>query len=113
MLGIDITDRKQAEAALRLSEKRFSTAFNTSLNPMVITMFPEERYIEVNDSFLTITGYRHEEVIGRTAIELNLWAKPEDRAVMHQILNEQRLVRNLECSFRMKSGEVRVGLTKQ
>lgn len=44
VLGIDITDRKQAEAALRLSEKRFSKAFNTSPNPMVISTFTDGRY---------------------------------------------------------------------
>jgi len=106
----DITQRKLAEKALRFSEERFSKAFNTSPNPMAISTLTDGRFIEVNDIFLYVTGYRRKEVIGRTVIELNLWAKTEDRAVMIQLLNTQGTVRNLDFNFRMKSGEVRVGL---
>lgn len=77
---------------------------------LFISSLAEGRYIEVNDSFLQLMGYSREEVIGHTTLDLNIWNQPEDRAKMREILQEQRAIRDLECAFRTKSGEVRVAL---
>jgi PAS domain S-box-containing protein len=101
---------KKSEEALRFSESKFSKAFRSSPSPITISSLAEGRYIEVNDSFLQLMGYSREEVIGHTTLDLNIWNQPEDRAKMREILQEQRAIRNLECAFRTKSGEVRVAL---
>lgn len=103
--GIDITERKQAEAALRLSEEKFSKAFKASPDSVTITTLNEGRVIEVNDSFLENTGFTREEVIGLTTNELNLWAHPEDREHIVQQLRERGSVRNQECEFRVRMTE--------
>ena len=112
VIGIsqDITERRRAEEALRESEEKFSKAFRCSPNPMVILVFPGGITIDVNDSFVSATGYGHEEVMGRTSEELSLWVNPEERAEIRQMLQERGQVRNKEVEFRMKSGEIRVGL---
>jgi PAS domain S-box-containing protein len=101
---------KKSEEALRFSESKFSKAFRSSPSPVTISSLAEGRYIEVNDSFLQLMGYSREEVIGHTTLDLNIWNQPEDRAKMREILQEQRAIRDLECAFRTKSGEVRVAL---
>ncbi|MCJ7493093.1 MAG: PAS domain S-box protein, partial [Deltaproteobacteria bacterium] len=101
---------KKSEEALRFSESKFSKAFRSSPTPVTISSLAEGRYIEVNDSFLQLMGYSREEVIGHTTLDLNIWNQPEDRAKMREILQEQRAIRDLECAFRTKSGEVRVAL---
>jgi PAS domain S-box-containing protein len=106
----DVTERKQTEEALRLSEERFSKAFNSCPSPMSISVFPNGRYIEVNEAFLQVFGYRREEVIGFTRSDLNTWVVPEESARAIQILYEKKSFRNMESSLRTKSGEVRVGL---
>ncbi|HLG14591.1 MAG TPA: PAS domain S-box protein [Blastocatellia bacterium] len=106
----DITERKKVEEALRASEERFSIAFNSSPHPMSISTFEEGRLIDVNDSFLRSCGYEREEVIGRTAAELNFWIAQKDRARMTKQLQEQGSVSNLEFTFRKKSGEKRLVL---
>ena len=108
--GQDITERKQAEQALRLSEERFSKAFYCSPNPMIISTIIDGQFLAVNDSFLRITGYTREETIGHTAVELNIWSKSQERANMIKILYEQGAVHNLEFNLRKKSGKVGVGL---
>ena len=60
----DITERKQAEEALRESEARLSDSFN--LAPLAYQSLDEQgRFLEVNPAWLEALGYRREEVIGR------------------------------------------------
>jgi two-component system, cell cycle sensor histidine kinase and response regulator CckA len=100
---IDITERKKAEEIFR-------TAFNANPEPITIATISEGRYIDVNESFLRVTGYQREEVIGRTSLELKFWVRPDDRAKLVETLWEQGSVRDLEITYRTKSGEERVAL---
>ncbi|MGH7999342.1 MAG: sensor histidine kinase, partial [Brasilonema sp.] len=106
----DISERKKAEIALRESEEKFSKAFCSSPNPITILTLKDGRYVEVNDSFLQITGFRREEVIGRTRSELNLLVNSSDCSKIEQMLQEQGFIRNLEIELYTKSGEITVVL---
>jgi two-component system, cell cycle sensor histidine kinase and response regulator CckA len=106
----DVTESKRADDELAASEERFRKAFNASPEPMTISHWPEGRYVDCNESFLRITGYRREEVIGRTDIEVRFWPKPEDRARCMRFLEEHGRAIDLEVVFGAKSGEERTGL---
>jgi PAS domain S-box-containing protein len=103
----DITERRRAEDSLRLLEEKFAKAFLASPDWIVITRVADGRYLEVNEAFLKITGYSRAEVIGRTSLELGIWAEPEERTRMLQLLDEHGKVRNFDVRFRIRSGEVR------
>jgi light-regulated signal transduction histidine kinase (bacteriophytochrome) len=49
-------------------------------------------------------------VIGKSSLEINIWANPADRARLVQGLMEYGVVRNLEAQFQLKGGEVKTGL---
>jgi two-component system cell cycle sensor histidine kinase/response regulator CckA len=102
-------DQQKLEEELK-GEERFRKAFNANPEPISVATIAEGRYIDVNESFLRTTGYRREEVIGRTSLELNFWERPEDRAQFIEKLNEEGSVRDTEITFRTKSGEKRTGL---
>ncbi|MEN6324722.1 MAG: PocR ligand-binding domain-containing protein [Syntrophomonas sp.] len=106
----DITDRKKFENALRLSEERFSKAFNTSPVTMTISTFEEGRYISVNDSFCEVVGYNHQEIIGQTSVELGIWVDSAFRQKVKQKILANEPIRETEIRFRRKSGEERFGL---
>jgi PAS domain S-box-containing protein len=106
----DITERKLSEAALRFSEEKFSKAFRSSPNPMTIATLMDGRFIEVNDSYIQISGYSREETLGRTSRDLNLWSNRGDRDTVVQLLQQYGSVRSLEFPFRIKTGEIRIGL---
>jgi len=106
----DVSERKQAENALRESEERFRTAFQTSPDPIAITRPSDGVFIEVNDGFTRLSGFTRDEVIGKSSMELNIWGGPEDRDRLTAELNERGSVTNLEAQFRGKSGQVRTGL---
>jgi PAS domain S-box-containing protein len=105
-IAIDITERRQAEQALRESEAKFSKFFYASPIPLSINLMSDGRYVEVNESFLNRIGYQREEVLGRTALELGFWAHPEQREIMMGALREHGSLRNFESQFRTKSGEI-------
>jgi len=104
---MDTTEHERAKEALRISEEKFNKAFRSSPEWFVITTLDDGFYLDVNDAFLRTTGYKREEVIGRTSKELGIWAKPKEREEMVRILKRDGAVRNMEVTFRMKSGEIR------
>src|SRR5215204_3298758 len=107
----DITERKLAEEALRASEERFAKAFQANPQPMSLTTLEEGLYVDVNESFLAMSGYVRGEVIGRTSLELNIWETPAARAAFVRQLKGQGTIRNLETLFRTTGGAFRVLLS--
>ncbi len=103
----EIARRKRTEAELQQSEHRFYTAFRSSPEGMSITTLKEGCYIEANDVFLRTLGYEREEVVGRTSVELGIWARLEDRDAIIQRLLRGELVRDFELNARTKSGQIR------
>ena len=106
----DISERKQAENALRETEERFRTAFQTSPDPISISRLSDGVYVEVNDGFTELSGFTREEVIGKSSFEINIWHDPGDRNRLVTQLNKRGYVTNLEAQFRQKDGRVRTGL---
>ncbi|MBI2404524.1 MAG: PAS domain S-box protein, partial [Gemmatimonadetes bacterium] len=106
----DITERKRAEEALRISEEKFSKAFRLSPDILTLSSIDDGVLLEVSDTFVTATGYTREEVIGRSVYQLNLWADLSDRQMLVDQLRQHGVARNLEFSFRVKSGDIRIGL---
>ncbi|MEH1824053.1 MAG: PAS domain S-box protein [Nostoc sp.] len=102
----DITDRKQGEVALQNLAQKFAKAFSCSPDSITISTLQEGRFIEVNDSFVKLSGYERDEAIGKTAFELNLWVHDRDRLNLVQELQTTGVARNLEIEFRQKSGEI-------
>jgi two-component system, cell cycle sensor histidine kinase and response regulator CckA len=99
----DISDRKKAE-------ERFYKAFNASPEPITIANLADGRFVDVNESFLHVTGFCREEVIGRTSLELKFWDRAEDYRELVEALEERASVRDMEITFLAKSGERRTGL---
>jgi PAS domain S-box-containing protein len=106
----EITERKNAEEALRVSEERFFKAFRSSPDSITITGLADGRIVEANQGFERLTGYRVQDAIGKTAIELQVWPKPEDRSRMTDMLESDGRVRDFELTYRHKSGEFRQAL---
>ncbi len=99
-----------SEQAAKRFDGGLATAFSMGPVILAITQLATGRFVEVNERFLTVTGYKREEVLGRTPLEIELWINPDQRADGLKRLRDGRLVREIEADFRMKSGEVRTCL---
>jgi PAS domain S-box-containing protein len=112
MLGatLDVTERKRVEFALRESEERFAKAFNSSPLSLTISSLVTGKLVEVNETFVTVTGFSREEAIGRTTAELGVWARPGDREQeLADVAGAGRL-RNREYVFRVRDGQEITGI---
>jgi len=103
-------ERKQAEIALRMSEEKFSKAFRSSPDAIIISTLNDGRFIEVNESCLRMFGYSQEEMIGNTAFDLGIWIKAEDRDRILQMLQQKGTFSQAEFQFQRKSKEIFPGL---
>ncbi|MBS7663005.1 EAL domain-containing protein [Pseudomonas lalucatii] len=103
----DITARQQAEAALKASQEKFVKAFHSSPDAITITERDSARYVEVNEGFTRLTGFSQEEVIGRSALEMNIWADPRQRQELLETLQREGRVLHREMLGRHRSGQIR------
>ncbi|HOO46729.1 MAG TPA: PAS domain S-box protein [Deltaproteobacteria bacterium] len=103
----EIDERTRAEEELRRSEEKFSKIFQASPDLIAITTLDGGIYRDVNESFLRVSGFSKEEVIGRSSIDLNIWEKPEDRERIIGQIQEHGFVRNYEARYRIKDGSLR------
>jgi PAS domain S-box-containing protein/putative nucleotidyltransferase with HDIG domain len=100
----DITERKQIEEELRISEQKFSKAFLSNPDSITLSELESGRLFEVNDGFQKVFGFSREEAIGRTSLEMGLYQSPAGRQKIVQAMREHGNVRNLELKGRHKSG---------
>ncbi|MBZ5631430.1 MAG: PAS domain S-box protein [Acidobacteriia bacterium] len=103
----DVTHRKRAEQALRLSEEKFESVFRSSPDAIALTTLTEGRFLDVNHQFDRLTGYRREEVLGRTAVDLGFWQDVKDRAGLIAAASDKGMLRDFERQLRVKSGKLR------
>ena len=97
---IDITERKQAEAELRLAATTFQT------NEAIVITDAEGSILRVNHAFCTITGYSPEEVLGKNPRLLQ--SHRHDRSFYRQLWQKIRRSGYWKGEIwnRRKSGEI-------
>ncbi len=108
VLAQDITERRHKDVKLQQSEERVSKAFRASPVAITISTLDEGRYVDANEAFLNMVGYTWEELVGRTAGELGIWASPARRATLLGNLKQSGDVKAFETEFKTKTGETRI-----
>ena len=93
-----------SEAARRAEQKRFHVAFHASPLPTSIARTSDGCMIDVNDIFLRQYGWKREELIGRTSVELHIWPDNESRNQFVEALRDQGRVVNHEARWLDRRG---------
>ena len=92
------------------AEEKFAKAFRSCPNPISIATIAEGRFVDVNSSFLAMSGYRQAEIIGHTIAEIHLESAVAAYAEIVKQSREQGFVHNQEFQFRTKYGEIKTVL---
>lgn len=106
----DVSDRQRAEVALKQSRESLLRLFRLSPSAITLSRIPDGTFLEVNEGFCRYTGWRAEEVLGRSVLELGLWADPAERGRAQELLARDGEFHNFEAGFRTKDGEMLAGL---
>ena len=109
-LKAEIAQKKRNEQALKLTEEMFSKAFRSSPSGMFIATLEGSRIINVNDSFLKITGHALLDLVGNDLLSLSFFSKREEGRALFQDIRNRRQVANRETGFLTAEGELRQGL---
>ena len=109
-IGRDITERKRIIDELQESEDKFRLTFDASPDAININRLEDGLYVDINSAFTQLIGFTRDEVIGKTSLELKIWADPGDREKLLNGLKEDGCFENLEAQFRAKDGTIITGL---
>ncbi|MBL8785523.1 MAG: PAS domain S-box protein [Deltaproteobacteria bacterium] len=102
----DISERMQAQASMREHDAKYRAAFLTGPDAFYWASLEDGRFHEVNTQFELLFGYTREEVVGKTSLELGLYADPRDRARMVALVEQHGAVHGLDLRGVKKGGEV-------
>ena len=100
---IDITERKKAEEAIRLSNLYNRSLIEASLDPLV-TIGPDGKITDVNNSTETVTGCSRDELIG--ADFSDYFTEPEKAREGYQRAFKEGLVRDYSLEIQHKDGHI-------
>jgi len=97
---------KQSEIELKKTKEKLSKIFESSPIPITLSRLSDESYIDVNESFLFLVRYTKEEVVGHSALELEIYLDPGRNKELFQALRENEGIQDYEMPLRTKSGNI-------
>ncbi len=105
----ELSELKLANEKLKRDEERYRVAYMTSPDSININRLSDGMYISINEGFTRILGYTEADSIGKTSIEMNIWANPEDRIRMVNELTAHGQIKDFEALFLTKGGSMVIG----
>jgi PAS domain S-box-containing protein len=99
-------ENKNARQALQQSEERLRIVYETFPDSVTIINAKDGCCVDVNSAFTRLTGWSAEDVIGKTAADLDIWHNPGDRENLTAGIARNGKVENLEAKFRLKDGSI-------
>lgn len=107
-LMIDISETKNAEEALRLSEQKFAKAFHASPDGLLLSRQSDGLLIEVNEGFCRLTGFDSHMSLDHTTLDLGIWVNLNERRRLLDMLQRDGFVRDFSCHIRRSDGQIRL-----
>ncbi len=95
----DITEKTRLERALFDAHETFAKVFDNTFDIITITEFGTGRLIEANSSIERLARRSKSELLGKTPVEMGLWADPADFERFREILHRDGRVVGYETAF--------------
>ena len=105
-VGIDITERKQAEEALRIAEEKFRSIFENALEG-IFQLDLNGKYMSVNPAMAKIFGYDSpEEMIEQVGHIKELYVDSSSEGEFHRRINEEGEIKYWEYQVYRRDGSM-------
>jgi PAS domain S-box-containing protein len=101
---LDVTEHRQAQAALRRSEALLTGLFEACPDIITVTEPETGRYVRVNRRFTEVIGYAPEEAVGRTVLELGMLPSQAERERFLGVIEREGRIVNFPMRYRTKDG---------
>ncbi|RUA25202.1 MAG: hypothetical protein DSY76_06845 [Bacteroidetes bacterium] len=95
----DISAIKEAEQKLIESEKRFRQFFSLIPDPVIITNMKTQRFVELNDAAIKITGRTYDELVGMGIMEYGLFKNVDERDSLVELIKNKKGILNEELEL--------------
>ena len=102
----DLEPRRKAEIALRQSEERFAKSFRLTPVPTLVCNAANRQVVDINEAFMTITGYISEELIGKNVEDINFIDSASAGAQLFATLEKAGNLEGQDLKVRKKGNEV-------
>lgn len=106
----ELNERRAAESALIASEERFRKVFHASPIAICITTLEEDRLLDANHAYWSMTGYDPKTSIGLTTNDLGMWGTPEHRRDFLARIKIQKSIYNPNYEFSTPQNEPRFAM---
>lgn len=106
----NIVTRKKAEESLIISEKQLHTIFKESPNAICITDMKTGRFLMINNSFVNITGFSKNEIIGNYIAKVELFKNKTEKNIIIDKILKREIIKNIEVNFLTKAKSLKWGL---
>jgi diguanylate cyclase (GGDEF)-like protein/PAS domain S-box-containing protein len=109
----DLDSHKTAEIAPAIpvkvqvtGDECYRTVFQTCPDAVLIAQLSDGTIVDANPAFLEVMGFAREQVIGKTSLELEMWADASDCSRLSGLLHQNSGCQDLEVRLKRKNGEV-------
>ena len=107
--GLNLMVNRRLMLELDKERLKFSAVFNGSPHGIVLTRVSDGAIIDANPGLSTMVGLDHEEIVGKSVLEIGFWNSLDERTRMIQRIQKEGSVRDMEIKFRHSSGRQVVG----
>ena len=102
----DITERREYEIKLRISEEKFQKAFNNSPDAILISDLEQGLIQDVNKGAIEMLGFRKQQILNKSLMEAGILQNPKVKASIEKKLEKNERVSNYETIIETSNGQV-------
>lgn len=100
--GFVIMVNQRLNGEIEEEKEKLHMIFNTSPDAELITRLYDGVFVDVNEGFTQMTGYKKEEVIGHSILEIDIWYPSTERERFVEVLKKNNSCMNMEFEFKRK-----------
>lgn len=108
--GFIMMMNQRLNAEISEAKYHFELIFNTSPDAVAISRLSDGTFIDCNEGYSKITGYKKEDILGKSSLDIRLWDNPAHRDSVVSMIQANGYCDNQEIQFHSKKGEVITGL---